>query len=368
MFTVYNQCGNARLSRLELKHGSVDLPAFMPVGTCGSVKSLTFDLLKSTGSQIILGNTYHLMLNNTAERIEALGGLQKFMHWDGPILTDSGGFQVMSLSGLRKITEEGIKFRSHKDGTKYFLTPERSIQIQRMLNSDITMVLDECIKYPATYKKAKSAMLLSARWAQRSKDAFKPLHGYMLFGIVQGGMFEDLRKESVKQLINIGFDGYAIGGLAVGEGLEKMIEVLDFTVSFLPNNKPRYVMGIGKPIDIIYAVAKGIDMFDCVLPTRNARNGYIYTRTGEVKIRQTKYESVNLALDSQCECFTCKNHTVAYLHHLFRAKEILASTLLTVHNLTFYQDMMKTIRKRISEGTFDQIIPLIAKTDYSWLE
>ena len=339
----------------------------MPVGTCGSVKGLTYDLLNSTKSQIILGNTYHLMLNGIAERISNFGGLQNFMKWDGPILTDSGGFQVMSLSGLRTIKEEGVYFRSHTDGQKYFLSPERSMEIQRMLNADITMVLDECIKYPATYKKSKSAMLLSSRWAKRSKEAFIPLEGYKLFGIVQGGMFEDLRKESVNNLLEIGFDGYAIGGLAVGEGLNKMLEVLDYTVPLLPKDKPRYVMGIGKPIDILSAVCKGVDMFDCVLPTRNARNGDIYTRNGEIKIRRAIFKDLDEPLDRSCNCFACKNHSAAYIHHLFKSKEILASVLLTVHNVTFYQDMMAEIRKRIENDSLEEALLLLQKDDYSWI-
>ncbi|MBL0725871.1 MAG: tRNA guanosine(34) transglycosylase Tgt [Alphaproteobacteria bacterium] len=368
MFTIYNKRGKARLSKLHLKHGVVELPAFMPVGTCGCVKGLTFDLLKSTGSQIVLGNTYHLMLGGAAEKIDSFGGLQNFMHWDGPILTDSGGFQIMSLSSLRKITEEGVQFRSHINGEKYFLTPERSIKIQKMLNADITMVLDECVGYPVSYKKAKEAMTLSTRWAQRCKDTFCKRDGYMLFGIVQGGMFEDLRRESAKQLTEIGFDGYAVGGLAVGEGLKKMVEVLDYIPDLLPDNKPKYVMGIGKPIDILSAVIRGVDMFDCILPTRNARHGQVYTRTGIVRIGSSKHTLIKEPLDLKCRCFACQNHSIGYLHHLFKAKEILSATLLTVHNLMFYQDMMKSIRRAIVEDSLEDIVALTSKDDYTWVK
>ena len=368
MFYIADRDKKARSGTLTLKHGIVKTPAFMPVATVGSIKGLTHEMIHDTGSEIILGNAYHFMLRDAAYKIQKLGGLHKFMKWNKPILTDSGGFQVMSLSGLRKVTEEGVKFRSHIDGSIHFLTPEESMKIQHALGSDITMIFDECISYPATFKKAKKSMELSFRWAERSKKAFIKRDGHAIFGIVQGGMYEELREKSAKLITDIGFDGYAIGGLAVGEGLEKMLEVLDYTAPFLPEDKPRYVMGIGKPIDILSAVSRGIDMFDCVLPTRNARNGSIYTRMGEVKIRQSKYENADKPLDEKCNCFTCKNYTKAYLHHLYSRKEMLAATLLTIHNLTFYQDMMRSAREAIKNKELDLFISLLQNGSCEWIE
>lgn len=319
----------------------------MPVGTCATVKGLRNDQIIETNAQVILGNTYHLMLRPSGDVIEKLGGLHKFMNWNKPILTDSGGFQVMSLSGLRKLTEDGVIFRSHIDGSKHILTPERSIQLQHQFGSDITMIFDECPKFPITYKKCKRSMYTSLKWAERSKKAFTEREGYALFGIVQGSTFEDLREISAKGLINIGFDGYAIGGLAVGEGQGEMLRVLDFTVPFLPENKPRYLMGVGKPDDIRKAIERGVDMFDCVLPSRAGRNGLLYTRNGEIKIRNAKYATIDKPIDEKCNCYACKNHTLAYIHHLHRCGEMLAGTLMTLHNISYYQDFVNEIREEI---------------------
>ncbi len=353
-FKVEKEYKKARVTKLKLAHGEVQTPVFMPVGTAGSIKGLTNEMIESTGSQIILGNTYHLMLRPGEERMEKFGGLHKFMNWKKPILTDSGGFQVMSLAGIRKLTEEGVKFRSHIDGTAYMLTPERSMDIQHKIGSDITMIFDECPAFPITYAKAKKSMELSLRWAKRSKDSYIKRDGYGLFGIVQGSTFEDLREISAKNLIDIGFDGYAIGGLAVGEGQENMLKTLDFTIPFLPQDKPRYLMGVGKPDDLIKAVARGIDMFDCVLPTRVARNGLAYTRNGEIKIKNAKYADLDAPLDEKCLCYTCKNHSLRYLNHLFKNGEILVASLMTIHNITFYQDLMTAIRNAIIAETFDE--------------
>lgn len=345
-FEVLNQSGKARLGRLHFDRGVIDTPAFMPVGTYGTVKAMTMEEVASTGAQIVLGNTFHLMLRPGPEVIAAHGDLHDFMHWDKPILTDSGGFQVFSLTKLRKLTEEGVKFRSPLDGSLINLTPERSIEMQRVLGSDIVMIFDECTPYPATRVEARSSMELSLRWAKRSKDA----HGdnpSALFGIVQGGMYDDLRQESLKGLEDIGFDGYAIGGLSVGEPKDLMLGVLDSLVPHMPANKPRYLMGVGKPQDLIDAVNRGVDMFDCVMPTRNARNGHLFTSEGVVKIRNSQYKSDLRPLDPACECYTCKNYTRAYLHHLYRAKEILSSRLNSLHNLHFYQDLMRNIRESL---------------------
>ncbi|QED23563.1 tRNA guanosine(34) transglycosylase Tgt [Candidatus Deianiraea vastatrix] len=353
-FTLEKKTGNARCGTLNLAHGVVQTPVFMPVGTSASVKGLTNDMIKDTGAQIILGNTYHLMLRPGEEKMEKFGGMHKFMNWNLPILTDSGGFQVMSLSKIRKITEEGVTFRSHIDGTKYLLTPERSMDIQYKIGSDITMIFDECPAFPITHKKAKKSMELSLRWAQRSKDAYINRDGYGLFGIVQGSVFPDLREISAKSLIDIGFDGYAVGGLAVGEGQDEMLKTLDFTVPFMPEDKPRYLMGVGKPDDLIKAVARGIDMFDCVLPSRVARNGLAYTRNGEIRIKNAQYAISDRQLDEKCNCYTCKNHSLQYLHHLFKNQEILVATLMTIHNITFYQDLMKAIRSAIFAGNYSE--------------
>ncbi len=346
-FKILSKRGKARRGVIKTAHGEIETPAFMPVGTQGTVKAVTNDMVKATGADIILGNTYHLMLRPTAERVAKLGGLHKFMNWDKPILTDSGGFQVMSLASLRKITEEGVKFKSHIDGTAYNLTPERSIEIQHMLGSTITMAFDECTPFPATHEIAKKSMELSMRWAARSKNAFITRDGYALFGIVQGGIYQDLREVSSRALTDIGFDGYAIGGLAVGEGQENMFATLDVTVHHLPEDKPRYLMGVGKPSDIIGAVERGVDMFDCVIPTRSGRNARGYSREGEMNLRNAKYTEDLKPIDEECECYTCKNHSRAYIQHLIKANEMLGATLLTIHNLHYYQDLMREIRAGI---------------------
>jgi queuine tRNA-ribosyltransferase len=350
-FTLESTHKKKRTGLLETAHGVIETPIFMPVGTRASVKALTSELLVQTDAQIILGNTYHLMLRPGAERIGRLGGLHKFMNWDKPILTDSGGYQVMSLSALRKITEEGVEFRSHIDGKKYMLTPEYSTEIQYLLDSNITMAFDECLEYPSTYEQARASMKLTSRWAERSRNAFKPRSGYGQFGIMQGGVFLDLRKESADDLINIGFDGYAIGSnLAVGQSQEIMFNVLDDCVDYLPKDKPRYLMGVGKPSDIIGAVKRGVDMFDCVLPSRSGRNGQAYVKYGTVNIRNSKYSEDNDPLEFDCNCIACKNYSKAYLHHLIRIGEITGSILMTAHNITYFLDLMKRIRKYIKEG------------------
>ena len=352
-FTIQSRDKLARQGELHTAHGVIRTPAFMPVGTAATVKAMTPEAVKSTGADIILGNTYHLMLRPSAERIAKLGGLHKFMHWDGPILTDSGGFQVMSLSKLRKLTEQGVTFQSHLDGSTYELSPERAMEIQHLLGSDITMALDECTPFPATEEQAQESMHLSMRWALRSKNAFKPREGHGLFGIVQGSVYPALREESATALMNIGFDGYAVGGLAVGEGQELMFNVLDFTVPFLPKDRPRYLMGVGKPDDIIGAVQRGIDMFDCVIPTRAGRFARAYTEVGERNIRNAKYAEDPRPLQENCPCPACKNYSRAYLHHLFKCEEMLGPMLLTWHNLAFYQVLMQNIRNAISEGDLD---------------
>lgn len=351
-FTLKNTDNKARRGEVVTAHGTIQTPAFMPVGTAATVKAVKFDDVKKSGAEIILGNTYHLMLRPTAELIEELGGLHKFMNWDKPILTDSGGFQVMSLSKIRKITDDGVEFSSHLDGSKHFVSPERSIEIQHKLGSDITMIFDECVQFPATYEQAKVAMERSILWAKRSKDAFVERQGYGIFGIVQGSTFKDLREISAKNLVEIDFDGYAVGGLAVGEGQEVMFEVLDYSVDFLPTDKPRYLMGVGKPSDIVGAVARGIDMFDCVIPTRSGRTGQAFVRSGTINIRNAKYKNDHKPLDEECGCYACKNHSRAYLHHLDKSGEILASMLLSEHNIFYYQDLMKDIRLAIEEKRF----------------
>ena len=355
-FERFSTCGAARLGRVHTAHGSFDTPAFMPVGTAASVKAMKPDAVASTGAQIILGNTYHLMLRPGAERIERLGGLHNFMNWPAPILTDSGGYQVMSLTDLRKMTEDGVRFRSHVDGSYYDLTPERCMEIQRCLDSDITMVLDECTPYPATEKQAAESMRLSMRWAARCREAFMERPGYGLFGIVQGGVYPDLRAESARALIDIGFDGYAIGGLAVGEGWDLTYKVLEFTMPHMPDDRPRYLMGVGKPSDIVGAVARGIDMFDCVLPTRSGRTGQAFTARGQVNIRNARHAEDLRPLEEGCDCPACRDHSRAYLHHLVKAKEILGAVLLTWHNLRYYQRLMAGIRAAIAEGTYPEFV------------
>lgn len=353
-FVINHQSKEARVGSLFTAHGEIRTPAFMPVGTSASVKAMTPEMVLNTGADIILGNTYHLMLRPTAERIKKLGGLHKFMNWSKPVLTDSGGFQVMSLSAINKITDHGVEFRSHLDGSKHMLTPERSVEIQNMLGSDITMVLDECTKYPVSHEEASLSMRLSMSWAKRSKEAYEKRKGYALFGIVQGSIYEDLRKESVNALQDIEFNGYAIGGLAVGEGQDKMFEVLDFTIPNLMKDNPRYLMGVGKPSDIIGSVKRGIDMFDCVLPTRSGRNGQAFTWNGTINIRNASFADDNTSLCSRCECMTCQNYSRAYLNHLIKSKEILGSILLTTHNLTFYQNLMEAIRSAILNNSLDE--------------
>ncbi|HSH98701.1 MAG: tRNA guanosine(34) transglycosylase Tgt [Methylophilaceae bacterium] len=350
-FNLIKQDGAARRGTVSLAHGDVQTPAFMPVGTYGSVKSLSPVEVKEIGAHILLGNTFHLWLRPGLDVIEAHGGLHQFMGWDGPILTDSGGFQVWSLGALRKISEEGVKFRSPINGDSCFLTPEESMRIQRVLNSDIVMVFDECTPYPATHQEANDSMQLSLRWAKRSKAAHEG-NPNALFGIIQGGMHEDLRNESLAGLEEIGFDGYAIGGLSVGEPKEDMLRILTHTAPQMPKNKPRYLMGVGTPEDLVAAVSQGIDMFDCVMPTRNARNGWLFTRHGDIKLKNARYKLDTSPLDAECTCYTCRNFSRAYLHHLHRLGEILGSRLNTIHNLHYYQELMAGMRKAIEEDNF----------------
>ena len=353
-FTLSHTDGQARRGRVETAHGMIDTPAFMPVGTAGTVKAMLPGSVAATGAQIVLGNTYHLMLRPGAERIDRLGGLHRFMNWPGPILTDSGGFQVMSLSEIRKITEDGVRFRSHIDGSYHTLTPERSIQIQHQLDANITMAFDECTPYPATEKQARESMELSMRWAKRSKEAFVERPGYGLFGIVQGSVYEDQRRESAEKLMAMGFDGYAVGGLAVGEGQDLMFGTLDYTTPVLPADRPRYLMGVGKPADLVGAVARGIDMFDCVLPTRSGRNGQAWTARGPVNLKNARHADDPRPLEEDCPCPACTDYSRAYLNHLVKSGEILGMMLLTWHNLTYYQRLMKAMRDAIEQGTFAQ--------------
>ncbi len=344
--------GAARRGRLSLAHGTVDTPVFMPVGTYGTVKAMTPVELVASGAQIVLGNTFHLWLRPGLEVIRAHRGLHRFMGWEKPILTDSGGFQVFSLGALRKISEEGVKFASPLNGDRLFLRPEDSMQIQHVLNADIVMVFDECTPYPADVRQAAESMRLSLRWAKRSRIEHDRLgNGNALFGIVQGGMFEALRDESLAGLLEIGFDGMAIGGLSVGEPKEDFARILAHTAPRLPAEKPRYLMGVGTPEDIVFAVSQGIDMFDCVLPTRNARNGHLFTRFGDVRIKNACYRNDTRPLDESCDCYCCRNFTRAYLHHLFRCQEILGARLNTIHNLHYYQTLMRELRTAIEAGT-----------------
>ncbi len=352
-FELLQTDDNARRGKLVFSRGVVETPAFMPVGTYGTVKAMTPEEVKESGAEIILGNTFHLMLRPGVGVIQKHGDLHDFMHWDGPILTDSGGFQVFSLTEIRKLTEKGVEFQSPLNGNKIFLSPERSMEVQRMLGSDVVMVLDECTPYPATEKQAKDSMELSLRWAERSKQA----HGdskAALFGIVQGGVYPELRDQSLKGLVDIGFDGYAIGGLSVGEPKKDMFRVLEHLASNMPQDKPRYLMGVGTPEDIIAGVKHGIDMFDCVMPTRNARNGHLFTSEGIIRIRNSIYKEDLQPLDPNCVCYTCQNYTRAYLHHLQRCKEILGARLNTIHNVFFYQKLMQNLRKAIEKGKLDE--------------
>lgn len=381
-FSLTHQDGAARRGALSLSHGVVQTPAFMPVGTYGSVKSLSPVEIREIGAHIILGNTFHLWLRPGLEVIAAHGGLHGFMGWDGPILTDSGGFQVWSLGDLRKISEEGVKFRSPINGDTCFLTPEESMRIQHVLNSDIVMIFDECTPYPATHQEASDSMQLSLRWAKRSKDEFLRLAGTSaakpmtmqevsdtenkaalkcpqrnaLFGIIQGGMYEDLRDISLNGLMDIDFDGFAIGGLSVGEPKEDMLRILAHTAPQMPQNKPRYLMGVGTPEDLVAAVSQGVDMFDCVMPTRNARNGWLFTRHGDIKLKNARYKTDTGPLDPDCTCYTCRNFSRAYLHHLHRLGEILGARLNTIHNLHYYQELMAGMRSAIESGTFSRFV------------
>ncbi|MDU8910617.1 tRNA guanosine(34) transglycosylase Tgt [Aestuariicoccus sp. MJ-SS9] len=346
------QDGAARTGVIDTPRGQIRTPAFMPVGTAATVKAMLPESVAATGADILLGNTYHLMLRPTAERIDRLGGLHRFMNWDKPILTDSGGFQVMSLSGLRKLTEKGVTFKSHIDGSKHELTPERSMEIQRLLGSDIVMCFDECPALPADRKRLTESMRLSMRWAERSREAFGDRPGHMLFGIQQGGLEEDLRAESAEALTRIGFDGYAVGGLAVGEGQEAMFGCLDFAPAQLPEDKPRYLMGVGKPDDIVGAVKRGIDMMDCVLPSRSGRTGQAWTRRGQVNLKNARHADDPRPLDENCTCPACRSYSRAYLHHVYRAQEMISGMLLTWHNLHYYQQIMQEMRAAIAEGRF----------------
>jgi queuine tRNA-ribosyltransferase len=344
--------GLARAGVISTPRGEIRTPAFMPVGTAATVKAMMPESVAATGADIVLGNTYHLMLRPGAERVARLGGLHRFMNWEKPILTDSGGFQVMSLAGLRKLTEQGVTFRSHIDGSKHELTPERSMEIQHLLGSDIVMCFDECPALPASDTAVAESMRLSMRWAARSKEAFGDRPGHALFGIMQGGVTPELREESAAALTGIGFDGYAVGGLAVGEGQEAMFGVLDYAPRFLPEDKPRYLMGVGKPDDIVGAVKRGIDMMDCVLPSRSGRTGQAWTRRGQVNIKNARHQDDPRPLDEHCTCPACRNYSRAYLHHVFRSQEMISGMLLTWHNLHYYQEIMAGMRAAISEGRF----------------
>ena len=352
-FDLLGTDGLARRGRLTTAHGTVETPAFMPVGTAGTVKAMLPQSVAETGAEIVLGNTFHLMLRPGAERVAALGGLHKFMNWPQPILTDSGGFQVMSLAELRKVDADGVTFRSPSDGSQHRLTPERSIEIQHLLDADITMSFDECTTWPVEEEAAAQSMRLSMKWAERGRRAFRDRRGYGLFGIVQGSVYPALRAESAQSLTDIGFDGYAIGGLAVGEGQEMMFTTLDTTVPQLPSDRPRYLMGVGRPADIVGAVRRGIDMFDCVLPTRGGRTAQAFARRGELNLRNARHRDDPRPIDEQCACPACLNHSRAYLHHLIRSEEILGAMLLTWHNLQYYQDIMRGLRGAIESRSLE---------------
>ncbi|MCP4410148.1 MAG: tRNA guanosine(34) transglycosylase Tgt [Gammaproteobacteria bacterium] len=354
-FQLLKRDGHARRGRMSFDRGIVDTPAFMPVGTYGTVKAMTPEELSYTGARIILGNTFHLMLRPGTQIIRAHGGLHGFMHWQGPILTDSGGFQVYSLAKQRRIKEQGVTFRSPVDGVEVYLDAERSMQVQRDLGADIVMIFDECTPYPATEQQARESMALSLRWARRSKEAHAG-NPAALFGIVQGGMYGNLRRESLQGLKDIGFDGYAVGGLSVGEDKQQRSHVLDQLMGHMPNGKPRYLMGVGKPEDIVEAVKQGIDMFDCVIPTRNARTGFLYTSTGLLRIRNSRYANDTRAVDEHCGCYTCRHYSRAYLRHLDKCREILGARLNTLHNLYYYQQLMKAIRQAIEAGRYAEFV------------
>ena len=352
-FNLLATSGKARTGVISTPRGEIRTPAFMPVGTAATVKAMMPESVRATGADILLGNTYHLMLRPTAERIESLGGLHRFMNWDRPILTDSGGFQVMSLAALRKKSEAGVTFKSHIDGSRHELSPERSMEIQRLLGSDVVMAFDECTPFPATETEALESMRLSMRWAKRSRDAFGERPGHVLFGIQQGSVFAAQRAESAAALCEIGFDGYAVGGLAVGEGQEVMFDVLDYAPAMLPVDKPRYLMGVGKPDDIVGAVKRGIDMMDCVLPSRSGRTGQAFTRCSVVNLKNARHQNDPRPLDEACQCPACQNYSRAYLHHVFRAGEMISGMLLTWHNLHYFQELMAGMRKAIADNQFD---------------
>nr|WP_222593957.1 tRNA guanosine(34) transglycosylase Tgt [Vibrio superstes] len=356
-FELKKTDGVARRGQLDFERGSVQTPAFMPVGTYGTVKGMTPEEVKGTGAEILLGNTFHLWLRPGQEVMKLHGDLHDFMNWQGPILTDSGGFQVFSLGDIRKITEKGVHFRNPVNGDKIFMDAEKSMEIQKDLGSDVVMIFDECTPYPATHNEAQKSMEMSLRWAQRSRDHFDKLENpNSLFGIVQGGVYEDLRDVSVEGLTKIGFDGYAVGGLAVGEPKEDMHRILEHTCPQLPIDKPRYLMGVGKPEDLVEGVRRGIDMFDCVMPTRNARNGHLFVTGGVIKIRNAKHKTDTTPLDPECDCYTCQNYSKSYLHHLDRCNEILGSRLNTIHNLRYYQRLMESIRTAIDEDRFESFV------------
>ncbi len=359
-FDLLSEDGAARRGRIATAHGTIETPAFMPVGTAGTVKGVLPEQVAATGAQILLGNTYHLMLRPGAERVAKLGGLHRFMNWPGPILTDSGGYQVFSLNELRTLKEAGVTFRSHIDGSRHELSPERSVEIQELLDSNITMVLDECTPFPCDHGPAEASMALSLRWAGRCRQAFRDRPGYGLFGIVQGSVYSDLRRTSARGLIEIGFDGYAVGGLAVGEGQTKMFEVLEETTPHLPADKPRYLMGVGKPGDIVGAVARGIDMFDCVLPTRSGRTHQAFTRRGPLNIRNARHAEDPRPVDPDCGCPACRDYSRAYLHHLAKADEMLGPILLTLHNLHYYQELMASLRQAIEAGSLTDFMASFA--------
>ena len=364
-FKLISQDKNARLGKLTTAHGIVNTPIFMPVGTAATVKAMHLKDVEEAGAQIILANTYHLMLRPGEKNIKEMGGVRKFMGWNKPLLTDSGGFQIMSLGKLRKVENEGVTFKSHLDGTKYFLSPKISTDIQNALDATISMQLDECIPFPASYEESERAMKLSLEWALKSRDAFEERKGYGQFGIVQGSTYSDLRELSSKKLVEIDFDGYAIGGLAVGEGQELMFKTLDFTTKNMPLDKPRYLMGVGKPDDLIGAVKRGVDMFDCVLPTRSGRTGQAFTSRGTVNIKNARHILDKRPLDNNCDCHTCKNFSRAYLHHLFKAQEILGLMLLSWHNIHFYITLMKNIRNSIKLREFDKFEKIFLEKYYS---
>ena len=364
-FKLISQDKNARLGKLTTAHGIVDTPIFMPVGTAATVKAMHLKDVEEAGAQIILANTYHLMLRPGEKNIKEMGGVRKFMGWNKPLLTDSGGFQIMSLGKLRKVENDGVTFKSHLDGTKYFLSPKISTDIQNALDATISMQLDECIPFPASYEESERAMKLSLEWALKSRDAFEERKGYGQFGIVQGSTYSDLRELSSKKLVEIDFDGYAIGGLAVGEGQELMFKTLDFTTKNMPLDKPRYLMGVGKPDDLIGAVKRGVDMFDCVLPTRSGRTGQAFTSRGTVNIKNARHILDKRPLDNNCDCHTCKNFSRAYLHHLFKAQEILGLMLLSWHNIYFYITLMKNIRNSLKLREFDKFEKVFLEQFYS---